>query len=170
MCSSVLGKMLTVNEIINVVNTTELIYFDIPNPMFGQWRAVYFTQSPSTCVFNIDAMTNLYVDPGFIPIVNYQVAPLLDNPRPVITQGVPNFFLAHPNGLPCIGRITSLSVFENFVLVYQSSAQVRYHCAYEYYFGWITCNLLSVYQFQVMILPHYSNVLCINRWSYMIFL
>ncbi len=136
-------------EIVENVNSTEVIYFKVPNPMFGQWRAVYFSQKASLCVFTITGITNMYVDPGFIPLTNYQIAPLLDNPKPTITQGVPNFFLAHPNGLPCVGRITFLSIFENFAMIYQSAGQIRYHCAYEYYFGWIYCNEAAVYQYQV---------------------
>ncbi len=143
------GQKLSAKEIIQQVNTTELIFFIVPNPAFGQWRAVYSSQKLSMCIFNPNGVSNMYVEPGFLPVRNFQIAPLLDNPVSTITQGVPNFFVGHPNGLPCVGKITFLSIFENFGMVYQSNGQIRYHCAYEYYFGWIYCNAASVYYYKV---------------------
>ena len=141
----------------NLFNNTETIYFDVINPDFGIWSAVYSTVSPSACIFMPAETSNSYADPGFIPInqlLNQQFAPLMDNPSPYIIQGSPNLFVLHMNGMPCPAVVTSLQIYQNYQLLYSSMSQIRYHCAYEYYFGWITCNQVGSYYYKVQFTLH----------------
>lgn len=140
------GQLLNMNETKNLMNSHATIYFDVPNPMAGTWKAVYRSQNPAMCIFGPNAITNFTIVPGFI---NGNQDHFLDNPSKYMYQGQPNFLIAHPVNLPRPGKITHMDLFEDYKLIWSSLSNVRYHCSYEYYFGVVYCNRARVYYYKV---------------------
>ncbi len=109
------------------------------------WNAAY-SGDIYACQFIALGKTDLTITQGF---VSGQNSINSDNVSPFINSGVPTYFVAHPYGLPRPGMITYLEIYENYNLVWASKAQLRYHCAYETYFGIIYCNIASNYFYRV---------------------
>ena len=110
----------------------------------GIWT-VHFS-SPQGCVVFVLAQTPLTINEGILYGKNAIIG---DNPQRALPENVPSYFVAHANNLACPGAISFLEVYEQTLLVFSKSANMRYNCSYEAFFGLIDCTYQNSYYYKL---------------------
>lgn len=118
--------------------------------MRGQWIITYKSLTPGSCIFTANITTTMAITYGFLSAEPGQSINS-DTPLSVFPASIPLYFVAHATGLNWPGQILSLEVYQGSTLTFSSPAQTRYKCAYETYFGTVTCSISATpYYFKVM--------------------
>uniref|UniRef100_A0A913ICU0 C-type lectin domain-containing protein n=1 Tax=Strongyloides stercoralis TaxID=6248 RepID=A0A913ICU0_STRER len=138
----------------NSVDTTDpsRSIFSFDYQLAGTYQLVPLSDLPSDgCYVHISGASEMDVHVGFLPYTtNDQTPERNDFPQQKAYQNSLNLVVAHPHGLISPGSVNVITLYQQYnIMTRPQLMNLRYGCAYEYYFNSLWCSETGYYYAKV---------------------
>uniref|UniRef100_A0A0K0EZT4 EGF-like domain-containing protein n=1 Tax=Strongyloides venezuelensis TaxID=75913 RepID=A0A0K0EZT4_STRVS len=126
--------------------------FSFDYQLAGTYQLVPLSDLPSDgCYVHVSGKSEMDIHVGFIPYTSNDMTPERnDFPDQKIYQNSLNLVVAHPHGLIAPGSVNVITLFQQYNMMTRPQLMnLRYGCAYEYYFNALYCMQTGYYYAKV---------------------
>ncbi|CEF61948.1 Epidermal growth factor-like domain and C-type lectin domain and von Willebrand factor, type A domain and MD domain and C-type lectin-like domain and C-type lectin fold domain-containing protein [Strongyloides ratti] len=138
----------------NNVDTTDpsRSIFSFDYQLAGTYQLVPLSDLPSDgCYVHVSGVSEMDIHVGFLPYTaNDQTPERNDFPEQKVYKNSLNLVVAHPHGLISPGSVKAITLYQQYnIMTRPQLMNLRYGCAYEYYFNGLWCTDTGYYYAKV---------------------